>query len=399
MVSAYEPARARVAGGARHRRGPGGPGLQGRRGARSAPSTAPAPRESRSSSTPREATPPTRSSRSPKEQGADLIVIGSNGMQGARRVLGSVPNKVSHQSPCDVLIVQTPARPAPRPRACRPARRGTARPPPPAGGAGARPSASEPSARTMRCQGTSGSSARGEHGAREARRARARGRRRSSRGPRGPSVRGGAPPAARSSFTGARDGLLDRRVAGDELERLADRAGCLEHGQRAWPQRRRAGSRPARGPCPTFTSPCPDRRSAHPAGRSCSRGRSRGARSSASRLGLVVGAHLVGPLLGAARADRAHHHVAVDPASRPPSASRRRRSPRSACARARCPGPAPAANTTASAPSTAVRDVVERLHVAQHRLGAHLLEVAPRGPGCGSARGRGGRARRAAAGA
>ena len=42
-----------------------------------------------------------------KEQGADLIVIGSVGMQGARRVLGSVANKVSHQAPCDVLIVQT----------------------------------------------------------------------------------------------------------------------------------------------------------------------------------------------------------------------------------------------------------------------------------------------------
>jgi nucleotide-binding universal stress UspA family protein len=41
------------------------------------------------------------------EQGADLIVIGSVGMQGARRVLGSVANKVSHQAPCDVLIVQT----------------------------------------------------------------------------------------------------------------------------------------------------------------------------------------------------------------------------------------------------------------------------------------------------
>jgi nucleotide-binding universal stress UspA family protein len=42
-----------------------------------------------------------------EEQGADLIVIGSVGMQGARRVLGSVPNKISHQAPCDVLIVQT----------------------------------------------------------------------------------------------------------------------------------------------------------------------------------------------------------------------------------------------------------------------------------------------------
>ena len=29
------------------------------------------------------------------------------GQRGARRVLGSVPNKVSHRAPCDVLIVQT----------------------------------------------------------------------------------------------------------------------------------------------------------------------------------------------------------------------------------------------------------------------------------------------------
>jgi nucleotide-binding universal stress UspA family protein len=42
-----------------------------------------------------------------KEQGADLIVLGSRGMRGARRVLGSVPNKVSHGAPCDVLIVRT----------------------------------------------------------------------------------------------------------------------------------------------------------------------------------------------------------------------------------------------------------------------------------------------------
>jgi nucleotide-binding universal stress UspA family protein len=38
---------------------------------------------------------------------ADLIVLGSRGMRGARRVLGSVPNKVSHHAPCDVLIVHT----------------------------------------------------------------------------------------------------------------------------------------------------------------------------------------------------------------------------------------------------------------------------------------------------
>jgi nucleotide-binding universal stress UspA family protein len=42
-----------------------------------------------------------------KDQDADLIVMGSRGMRGARRVLGSVPNKVSHHAPCDVLIVQT----------------------------------------------------------------------------------------------------------------------------------------------------------------------------------------------------------------------------------------------------------------------------------------------------
>jgi nucleotide-binding universal stress UspA family protein len=42
-----------------------------------------------------------------KQQDADLIVLGSRGMRGARRVLGSVPNKVSHRAPCDVLIVQT----------------------------------------------------------------------------------------------------------------------------------------------------------------------------------------------------------------------------------------------------------------------------------------------------
>ena len=40
-------------------------------------------------------------------QEADLIVVGSKGMQGARRVLGSVPNKISHHAPCDVLIVNT----------------------------------------------------------------------------------------------------------------------------------------------------------------------------------------------------------------------------------------------------------------------------------------------------
>jgi nucleotide-binding universal stress UspA family protein len=39
--------------------------------------------------------------------GANMIVVGSKGMHGARRVLGSVPNKVSHQARCNVLIVST----------------------------------------------------------------------------------------------------------------------------------------------------------------------------------------------------------------------------------------------------------------------------------------------------
>jgi nucleotide-binding universal stress UspA family protein len=38
---------------------------------------------------------------------ATLIVVGSRGMHGAKRMLGSVPNKVSHQARCNVLIVST----------------------------------------------------------------------------------------------------------------------------------------------------------------------------------------------------------------------------------------------------------------------------------------------------
>jgi nucleotide-binding universal stress UspA family protein len=39
--------------------------------------------------------------------GADLIVVGSKGMQGARRYLGSVPNSVAHGADCAVLVVKT----------------------------------------------------------------------------------------------------------------------------------------------------------------------------------------------------------------------------------------------------------------------------------------------------
>jgi nucleotide-binding universal stress UspA family protein len=43
-----------------------------------------------------------------EDTGADLIVVGSKGMTGAKRFLiGSVPNRVSHHAPCDVIIVHT----------------------------------------------------------------------------------------------------------------------------------------------------------------------------------------------------------------------------------------------------------------------------------------------------
>lgn len=41
------------------------------------------------------------------QQKADLIVVGNRGMHGVTRVLGSVPNKVSHRARCSVLIVST----------------------------------------------------------------------------------------------------------------------------------------------------------------------------------------------------------------------------------------------------------------------------------------------------
>ena len=41
------------------------------------------------------------------EERAQMIVVGNRGMTGARRVLGSVPNHVSHHAHCDVVIVRT----------------------------------------------------------------------------------------------------------------------------------------------------------------------------------------------------------------------------------------------------------------------------------------------------
>jgi nucleotide-binding universal stress UspA family protein len=40
-----------------------------------------------------------------EESGADLLVIGNKGMK--RRVLGSVPNTVTHKADCSVLVVKT----------------------------------------------------------------------------------------------------------------------------------------------------------------------------------------------------------------------------------------------------------------------------------------------------
>jgi len=41
------------------------------------------------------------------EQHAQMIVVGNRGMTGVKRVLGSVPNYVSHHAHCDVVIVRT----------------------------------------------------------------------------------------------------------------------------------------------------------------------------------------------------------------------------------------------------------------------------------------------------
>ncbi len=43
-----------------------------------------------------------------ERESADLLVVGSKGMEGAHRfLLGSVPDEISHHAPCDLLIVKT----------------------------------------------------------------------------------------------------------------------------------------------------------------------------------------------------------------------------------------------------------------------------------------------------
>ena len=41
------------------------------------------------------------------ETGADIIVIGNRGAQGARRVLGSVASAIVGHAPCSVFVVKT----------------------------------------------------------------------------------------------------------------------------------------------------------------------------------------------------------------------------------------------------------------------------------------------------
>jgi nucleotide-binding universal stress UspA family protein len=45
---------------------------------------------------------------------ATLLIVGNQGMTGAKRLLGSVPNKLSHNAPCNLLIVATHKRGASR---------------------------------------------------------------------------------------------------------------------------------------------------------------------------------------------------------------------------------------------------------------------------------------------
>jgi ubiquinone biosynthesis protein len=43
-----------------------------------------------------------------REEDADVLIVGSVGMQGRKEfLLGNVPNRVSHNAPCTVVIVDT----------------------------------------------------------------------------------------------------------------------------------------------------------------------------------------------------------------------------------------------------------------------------------------------------
>ena len=72
--------------------------LAGRRAGPGAAASRPSPRPAR-------ATRPTCSATSPRSTAPTCWWSGNKGMQ--RRVLGSVPNSVSHKAPCSVVIVKT----------------------------------------------------------------------------------------------------------------------------------------------------------------------------------------------------------------------------------------------------------------------------------------------------
>jgi nucleotide-binding universal stress UspA family protein len=106
VVSAYEPAPARVTGGAPAGEFSPGPDFKADAVLQKALSRVRGEGIEVHEHAPK-GSPADAILRAAEDNTADLIVIGNVGMQGARRVLGSVPNTVSHQASCDVLIVQT----------------------------------------------------------------------------------------------------------------------------------------------------------------------------------------------------------------------------------------------------------------------------------------------------
>jgi nucleotide-binding universal stress UspA family protein len=106
VVSAYEPAPARVTGGAPAGEFSAGPDFKADAVLQKALSRVRGEGIEVHEHAPK-GSPADAILRAAEDNAADLIVIGNVGMQGARRVLGSVPNTVSHRASCDVLIVQT----------------------------------------------------------------------------------------------------------------------------------------------------------------------------------------------------------------------------------------------------------------------------------------------------
>jgi ubiquinone biosynthesis protein len=67
-----------------------------------------------------DADPAAAITRAAADAGADVLVVGNVGMRGRTRfLLGNIPNRVSHNAPCTVVIVRTEEPPAPAPGAER----------------------------------------------------------------------------------------------------------------------------------------------------------------------------------------------------------------------------------------------------------------------------------------